>query len=94
MILEDKKIALRVLFGEKLEEARTKKGMSQEDVAKLTGFSRSLISYYESGKRSINFNDAVMLCDRCGFDFASIASAVSSASEADLARALEKFQRK
>ena len=92
MNAEEKKLAFRVLFGEKLEEARANKGMSQEDVAKLTGLSRSVISYYESGKRSINLNEAIFLCDRCGFDFTHIASEITSASPADLAKALEKIQ--
>ena len=88
MKAEEKKIALRILFGRWLEESRNEKNMSQEDVARLTGLSRSVISYYESGKRSINLNEAIYLCDRCGFDFSEIAKKLATATDAELKKVL------
>lgn len=41
-------------FTERLKELRQEKGLSQEQLAKATGFSNSAISYWETGERIPN----------------------------------------
>ena len=77
MNIDDKKQSYRILFGKWLEKSRIEKRMPQEEVARKVGVSRSVISYYESGKRSINLNEAIYLCDCCGFDFGEFVQIVS-----------------
>ena len=38
-------------FPERLKELRIEKGLSQEQLSKATGLSRSVIGYWESGKK-------------------------------------------
>lgn len=44
----------RISLGERIKEARTYRGFSQEEVAKFLGVSRSSISLIESGERGID----------------------------------------
>ena len=88
MNTEEKKLAYRILFGKWLEKSRNEKRMSQEEVANRIGVSRSVISYYESGKRSINLNEAIYLCESCGFDFGELASLIAQSSDEDLEKVL------
>ena len=41
-------------FNERLKELRIEKGISQTQLAKETGLSRSVIGYWESGKKLPN----------------------------------------
>ena len=41
-------------FGEKVRELRTKKGLSQEELAELSGLHRTYISSLELGKRNVS----------------------------------------
>ena len=41
-------------FIERLKELRLERGLSQEQLAKATGFSNSAISYWETGERVPN----------------------------------------
>jgi transcriptional regulator with XRE-family HTH domain len=45
-----------VTLGENIREARKKKGLRQEDLAKKTGLATITIRQYESGKRKPNFD--------------------------------------
>ncbi len=38
-------------FATRLKELRTEKGLSQEQLSKATGISRSVIGYWENGKK-------------------------------------------
>ncbi|KNZ68631.1 HTH-type transcriptional regulator ImmR [Thermincola ferriacetica] len=41
-------------LGEKLQEARKKSGLTQDQVAKVLGINKVQLSYYETGAREIN----------------------------------------
>ena len=41
-------------FGERVRELRTKKGLSQEELAELSGLHRTYISSLELGKRNVS----------------------------------------
>lgn len=61
-----------ILIGEELKRARKDKKMSQKQVADLCEISRVSVSYYEDGKRSLNLNDLIYMCQKCGFDYKRI----------------------
>lgn len=46
---------LRVQFGRRLRELRIERGMTQEDLAKVTGFSTAFISQMERGINAPSF---------------------------------------
>lgn len=50
-------------FSEILKKLRTEKGLTQEDLAKLTGLKRSAIGMYESGSREPKFEVLELLAD-------------------------------
>lgn len=67
----------RIAFGERLRSARIKKGLTQKDLAELTGTSSNMISKYENGRLIPNgdmlINLSVVLCETinmlmCGFE--------------------------
>lgn len=45
-------------FGKILQNERKKKGVSQQELAKMTGFTVRAISYWETGKRNITLENA------------------------------------
>ena len=47
------------LFGRKLKEIRLARDMSQEDMAKLLGTTKQVISHYETGQRSPKITTAL-----------------------------------
>ncbi|MBK0348207.1 helix-turn-helix transcriptional regulator [Aerococcaceae bacterium zg-ZJ1578] len=49
-----------------LKEIREEFGMTQQDIAKLTGMSESAIFRIETGKRSFNIDTAIKICDLFG----------------------------
>lgn len=49
------------LFGQKVRELRTKKGLSQEKLAELSGLHRTYISSLELGKRNVSLNNIYAL---------------------------------
>lgn len=49
-------------IGEWLHQQRINKGYSQQQIADLIGVSRSIVSYWEKGKRTIFANDLIEYC--------------------------------
>lgn len=45
-------------FDKILQNERKKKGVSQQELAKMTGFTVRAISYWETGKRNITLENA------------------------------------
>lgn len=52
-----------VIFGERLKELREEKGLTQAQLAKECGLSRSGIGHWELGKRIPNLDAAAILAD-------------------------------
>jgi transcriptional regulator with XRE-family HTH domain len=52
---------LRVQFGQRLRALRIERGMTQEDLAKVTGFSTAFISQMERGINAPSFESLEML---------------------------------
>ena len=48
MILEEKRLKI---FGARIEAARKKKGMTQEELAEKVGVSQAMINFIEKGKK-------------------------------------------
>jgi len=48
-------------FAERLKELRTEKDLSQEQLAKATGLSRSALNYWENQQRVPNANAVIIL---------------------------------
>jgi len=51
------------LFGKRLAELRTQKGLSQYELARALGFSRGQIANYEQGKREPDFATLITLAN-------------------------------
>lgn len=54
-------------IGTKLQEARKKSGLTQLQVAKLTGINKAQLSYYETATREINLNILEKLANFYGY---------------------------
>lgn len=54
--------------GVNLKELRKQLALSQEDVAKIMGVKREMISYYENGKREISVTTLQKLLDFAGIN--------------------------
>jgi len=50
-------------FGEKIRELRTAKGISQEQLAELTGFHRTYIGMIERGERNLSLSNTAVFAD-------------------------------
>ena len=57
-----------VEFGSFIREAREKKGLYQEDVAKLVGISRSHYAFIEAGQRRVFLDLAINICNTLDLD--------------------------
>ena len=53
-------------FSKRLKELRSEKGISQEKLAKETGFTQSAIFYWENAKRVPNANVVIALAKYFG----------------------------
>lgn len=51
------------LFGQRIRELRTKRGLSQEKLAELTGFHRTYIGMIERGERNLSLSNVATLAD-------------------------------
>lgn len=56
-------------FGKFIREAREKKGLYQDDMAKKLGISQVQYSHYERGARNIDLSVALNICLILGLDF-------------------------
>jgi repressor LexA len=63
-----KECYLSMAFKDSLRRARKKKGLTQSDMAKLTGLKVSTISMYENGNREPNFETLELLADFFNID--------------------------
>jgi DNA-binding XRE family transcriptional regulator len=52
---------LQIIFGENLKLARADRGLTQSDVAKLTGISQQYLSRVELGRRNVTLKTIVLL---------------------------------
>ncbi|SDE48767.1 Transcriptional regulator, contains XRE-family HTH domain [Paenibacillus sp. UNCCL117] len=51
------------MFGKRLAEVRTNKGLSQYELAERLGFSRAQIANYEQGTREPDFHTLIVFAD-------------------------------
>ena len=56
-------------IGSRLRELRKKKGVSQEDLAKLLGVTKSTISKYELGHRAMSIDQLKKVLDFFGIEY-------------------------
>jgi transcriptional regulator with XRE-family HTH domain len=68
-----------------LATLRSRRGLSQEEVAAYLKISRPLISYYESGERDIPLPHLEKLSDLYGVEVADLMSSESDLLQADFA---------
>lgn len=59
---------LRVRFGRRLRELRIERGMTQEDLARVTGFSTAFISQMERGINAPSFESLEVLATALDVD--------------------------
>ena len=59
-------------FGEKLKAIRSNRGLSQEDLARILGTSKQVISRYETGQRSPKLETTIDYAEKLGFTHASL----------------------
>lgn len=50
-------------FGEIIRSERMKRGITQAELAKKSGFTREAVSYWENGHKSISLENADKLAD-------------------------------
>lgn len=63
---------VRVEFGEKLREARLRRGISQEKMAELAGLHRTYVSSVELGKRNVSLVNIQRLAEAVGVSMADL----------------------
>lgn len=56
-------------FGKFIREARERKGLYQDDMAKKLGISQVHYSHFERGARAIDLSTALNICLILGLDF-------------------------
>ena len=71
------------MFGEKLKEYRKRKGWNQEDLAKRSGYSRSSIINWETGKRAPRTIDIEQLAQTLGVPTYDLLTGYSDTSNAE-----------
>ena len=54
------------IFGEILRNERKKKGITQQKLADMTGFTTRVISYWETGKHEISLKNADIVAKALG----------------------------
>jgi transcriptional regulator with XRE-family HTH domain len=63
---------VKVRFGNKLKEVRTKAGVSQEKLAELAGLHRTYVSTVERGLRNISLENIEKLAEALGVEIAEL----------------------
>lgn len=53
-------------FGEILRNARKKRGITQQKLAEITGFTTRVISYWETGRHEISLKNANIIAKALG----------------------------
>ena len=59
-------------IGVKIRNARLEKGLTQQDLAKITGVTPESISYYEAGKKTPALDKLKTICRVLGFSMDSL----------------------
>ena len=59
---------MSTLGGDLIREARRRAGLTQAELAVLTGTSQSGIARWEAGRTAVSLDDAIRLVRLCGFD--------------------------
>ena len=62
------------IFGARVEEARKKKGLTQEELAERIGVSQSMINHIEKARKKPSFENAVALANELGITVDSLIS--------------------
>lgn len=70
-------------LGRAILAIRTKKGMSQQDLADATGFMQSWVSQVERGRRNPSWNNVARLADGLGVPVSKLAARAESESHND-----------
>ena len=64
------------IFGERIEAARKKKGLTQEELAERVNVSQSMINHIENGNKKPSLETAVALANELGVTLDSLISIV------------------
>ena len=64
------------IFGERIEAARKKKGLTQEELAERVSVSQSMINHIENGNKKPSLETAVALANELGITLDSLISIV------------------
>ncbi len=64
------------IFGERIEAARKKKGLTQEELAERVSVSQSMINHIENGNKKPSLETAVALANELGVTLDSLISIV------------------
>ena len=62
------------IFGERIEAARKKKGLTQEELAERVSVSQSMINHIENGNKKPSLETAVALANELGITVDSLIS--------------------
>ena len=62
------------IFGERIEAARKKKGLTQEELAERVSVSQSMINHIENGNKKPSLETAVALANELGVTLDSLIS--------------------
>jgi transcriptional regulator with XRE-family HTH domain len=78
------------IFPERLREARSLRGLSQEDVARKSGLQPSAVSHFESGTRKPSFDNLRKLADALDVTIDYLVGRVAAATGAVPAKLFRK----
>ena len=59
-------------FGKRIRQLRTEKGLSQEQLAELTGFHRTYIGMVERGERNLSLSNIVVFAKVFGINLSEL----------------------
>ena len=54
---------IQIEFGKRVKEVRRKKGMSQEELSRISGLNRNYVSDVERGKRNISLQSVSKIAE-------------------------------
>lgn len=64
--------AVQAEFGKKLRKLRTRKGLSQEKLAEMTGLHRTYVSSVERGERNVSLLTIYKFAEALGLKMAAL----------------------
>lgn len=74
--------AIYRVFGRRLRELREKKGLPQQELAELSGLTRSSIANIEKGKQRVLLHQLVQFAEALGTDVATLVPIIGQPSKA------------